>query len=90
MSTYNAYGSQQMKDFLQWRDSLAAKELVGGIEAIHFCKVIDAGFEVRGTSLSFSQFSISSNLSMSSLKMQSNASEIQGWGCGVKKPKIDD
>ena len=90
LSTYNAHGTQQMKDFLQWRDSLTAKESVGGMEAIHFCKLIDAGFEVRGTSLSFSQFSISSNFSMSSLKMQSNASEIQGWGCGVKKPKIDD
>ena len=90
LSTYNAYGTQQMKDFLQWRDVLTAKEDVGGMETIDFCKVIDAGFEVRGTSLSFSQFSISSNFSMSSLKMQSNASEIQGWGCGVKKPKIDD
>ena len=90
LSTYNAHGTQQMKDFLQWRDALTAKESVGGMETIDFCKVIDAGFEVRGTSLSFSQFSISSNFSMSSLKMQSNASEIQGWGCGVKKPKIDD
>ena len=80
LSTYNAYGSQQMKDFLQWRDSLTTKESVGGMEAIHFCKLIDAGFEVRGTSLSFSQFSISSNFSMSSLKMQSNASEVQGGG----------
>ena len=90
LSTYNAYGSQQMKDFLQWRDSLTSKESVGGMEIITFCKVIDAGFEVRGASLFFSQFSISSNLSVSSLKMQSNPSEIQGWGCGVKKPKIDD
>lgn len=90
LSTYNAYGSQQMKNFLQWRDGLTAKETVGGMEVIDFCKLIDAGFEVRGASLSFSQFSISSNFSMSSLKMQSNVSEIQGWGCGVKKPKIDD
>ena len=90
LSTYNAYGSQRMKDFLQWRDALTSKEFVGGIETIDFCRVIDAGFEVRGTSLSFSQFSISSNFSMSTLKMQPNASESLGWGCGVKKPKIDD
>jgi hypothetical protein len=102
ISTYTVFRSQQMKDFLLWRSDISTQDSIEDMESITFCKAIDAGFENENANenanensnensvLLFQKFSISSHFSNQSIRILEDESELQGWGCGVKKAKIDE
>ena len=95
LSTYTSFSTQQMKDVLTWRSQISSSTSskdIQNMDANTMCNIIDAGFIPQDTQLSFLYFQIPNSLSDTKIAITEDIlkEDIKGWGCGVKKAKIDD
>ena len=93
LSTYTSFSTQQMKDVLTWRTQISStSKSIQNIDVNTICNIIDAGFVPQDSQLFFLYFQISNPLSDTKNLITEDIlkEDIKGWGCGVKKAKIDD